>query len=189
LADYSDDRGRTLAIARFIALCYLYLDWASFYDGEQDKSIYWEHEEETLALHPFYLGQLLAEEDDIEDEGWRGIGDDEALTNNALKRLAENERETIAPVLIQAWGGVAGLHQALRATMCSGQQEPSVPVQTAPDPPPTSAQPSPQLQLDFDADEEDEEEGEYEEEEDDFEATADNVQAYAWIQDGCPVMA
>lgn len=180
LAQCDTPKQYVLSAARFMALCRFYLDWASFHDGPHEGTIYWCGQDGPLQ--PFYLGQLLADEE-VDDLDERGFSSGEALEFNALKLLIERERGNIVPVLLNAFGGDMELHQALARTLRPPVEErpngsSSLPIAIL------EENEAGQFALTFD---DQEEQWEDEEDFDDSEANADSMQAFEWIQSGCPV--
>ena len=171
LTAYDNLRDYHLVVARFLSLCQFYRDWASFYDGRYDGPLYWIHRPQDDDLDRFYFGQLLPDEELVENYNT-------SIEMDALTILMERERDVIAPILLKSAGGASELHIELRATMrpVPGEATAEKIIRVEKE----------QQELNFE-DEEDEEDGLEEENEDDpFEMTADNLEAYEWVTYGCP---
>jgi len=110
LADYSTDLERHRVIVRFVTLAAIYHDFCelAWEEVASHEYAYWT---EDLGISAFHLGQLIGQ-----DTEWNKPDLDEILTDRAFRFLANREREQVYEILIDCFGDVNKLYDALLRT-------------------------------------------------------------------------
>jgi hypothetical protein len=157
LATYENEVERCEAAIRFMALAALYHDFCERAWDEGVSPDYLSWAEE-LRILPFRMGQLVGRE-----EGF--LDDSHEVEHNALKFLADRAREEIVPALREGfhdiwpgpWSTSSGLFIALWRSR---------------EPKPDPSDPDEEIETDWEVV--------------NTEITGGKLQAFAWLEDGCP---
>lgn len=116
LTTYTTPLARARVACRFFALAAIYLDFCYLaYDEDVDAN--YEGWTSLLELHPFHIGQLVGPDQDFVDT----YGDLDI--NDAVRLLANSERDVVYDALLAHYGSVSELFMVLSRTCENDEDE------------------------------------------------------------------